>query len=102
MTGQRRVEVDTTRLRSAAAKMEDVGKKTTEIMGTLRNNLQSHGFPWGHDDYGDKFTGGDKGYTKSSDNLLTGGDNMADSAAKFSKGMYGAANKMDDMDGRKP
>ncbi|MFI7004427.1 hypothetical protein [Nocardia sp. NPDC050175] len=98
MSAERRIEVDTTRLRGAAAKMEEVGKKTEDIMATLRNNLQAKGFPFGTDDYGDKFTKGDKGYTKSAENLLTGGDNMTDSAKKFSKGMNGAADKMDNMD----
>ncbi|WP_433663175.1 hypothetical protein ACQPW1_14170 [Nocardia sp. CA-128927] len=102
MSGERRVQVDTTRLRGAAAKMEAVGNKTHDIMNTLRNTLQGKGYPWGHDDYGDKFANGDKGYTKSSEGLLTGGDNMSESAGKFSSGMYGASNKIDDMDSTDP
>lgn len=100
MAEERRVRVDTARLRQAAAKMDDIGGQTDEIITTLRNTLQSTGYPWGHDDYGDKFTKGEKGYTKSEENLLTGGDNMAKSAKKFSTGMYGAATKIDDMDSR--
>ncbi|RDI55330.1 hypothetical protein [Nocardia mexicana] len=98
MTEQRRVRVDTTRLRQAARKMDGVGGETTAIMSTLRNTLQGRGYPWGHDDYGDKFVTGEKGYENSSKNLLTGGDNLTGSAAKFSKGMSGAADKMDKMD----
>ncbi|MFB8282677.1 hypothetical protein [Nocardia colli] len=50
----------------------------------------------GHDDYVNKFTKGGKGFGSSEANLLTGGDNMADSAGKFAKGMRDAADKMDD------
>ncbi|WP_433193042.1 hypothetical protein ACQP1G_30495 [Nocardia sp. CA-107356] len=98
MAEQRRVRVDTTRLRQAAGKMDEVGRKTAEIMSTLRNTLQSKSYPWGHDDYGDKFVTGDKGYGNSSKNLLDGGDNMARSGKKFGDGMSGAADKMDKMD----
>ncbi|WP_405162031.1 hypothetical protein OG203_37865 [Nocardia sp. NBC_01499] len=102
MSGERKVQVDSTRLRGAAAKMEEIGHKTKDIMTTLRDNLQNKGNPWGDDDYGNKFTKGDKGYTKSKENLLTGGDNMSDSAIKFSTGMYDAANKIDGMDSTAP
>ncbi|MFI5776856.1 hypothetical protein [Nocardia sp. NPDC051570] len=102
MSGERRIRVDTTRLRTAADKMEDVGHKTHEIVANLRNILQAKGYPWGHDDYGDKFVNGDKGYLKSNEALLTGGDNMAGSAAQFSKSMRDAATKMDNMDYRTP
>ncbi|ASF07578.1 hypothetical protein NBRGN_021_00100 [Nocardia brasiliensis NBRC 14402] len=101
MTENRRIRVDTALLRQAATKMDGVGGKTGDIIATLRNNLNAQGEPWGDDDYGDKFVKGDKGYGTSSKNLLTGGDNMADSAKKFSKGMRDAATKMDDMDGGK-
>ncbi|WP_405162047.1 hypothetical protein OG203_37945 [Nocardia sp. NBC_01499] len=99
MPGDGKVRVDTTRLRQAASKMDAVGHRTSEIIGTLKNNLNAQGKPWGSDDYGDKFAKGDSGYEKSSKNLLTGGDNMIESAGKFSKGMNEAATKMDNMDG---
>lgn len=99
MPADGRIHVDTARLRQAAAKMEGVGRRTGDIISTLKNTLNAQGEPWGTDDYGDKFTEGDNGYTKSSTNLLTGGDNMTDSAGKFDKGMRDAATKMDDMDG---
>lgn len=101
MARERKVQVDTTRLRDAANKMDEVGRTTHDIVTTLRNTLNANGDPWGHDEYGDKFVKGDKGYGKSHDNLLTGGDNMSDSAAKFGKGMRDAATKMDNMDSGK-
>ncbi len=80
------------------AGMDEVGRKAAEILTTLRNTLQAKDYPWGHDDYGDKFVKGDSGYEKSAQNLLAGGDNMAGSAAAFSTGMSSAAKKMDTMD----
>ncbi|MGF6885532.1 hypothetical protein ABIA39_003926 [Nocardia sp. GAS34] len=100
MTGERRVRVDTTRLRQAAGQMDDLGRKTGEILGTLKSTIQAQGYPWGHDDYGDKFVNGDQGYGNSEKNLLAGGDNMVGSEGKFSKGMGDAATKMDKMDDR--
>ncbi|MFD6158129.1 hypothetical protein ACFWF7_11030 [Nocardia sp. NPDC060256] len=94
-----RIRVDTARLRQAANKMDGVGRRTGDIISTLKNNLNVQGEAWGNDDYGDKFAKGESGYTKSSKNLLTGGDNMVESAGKFNKGMNDAANKMDKMDG---
>ncbi|MEU7144762.1 hypothetical protein ABZ942_35340 [Nocardia sp. NPDC046473] len=100
MVGNNRVRVDTTRLRQAAGGMDELGDKAKDIVTTLKNAIQAQGNPWGHDDYGDKFVKGDKGYAKSEENLLAGGDNMVDSAGRFSKGMSDAAAKMDDMDAR--
>ncbi|MFI6042537.1 hypothetical protein ACIA8C_12935 [Nocardia sp. NPDC051321] len=100
MTGDRQIRVDTARLRQSADQMDEVGDKAKDIITTLKNAINARDYPWGHDDYGNKFVKGDKGYGKSAENLLTGGDNMVDSAGKFSKGMRDAADKMDNMDGR--
>lgn len=100
MAGERTVRVDTTRLRQAASQMEEVGRKTGEIIGTLKNTVAAQGYPWGHDDYGDKFVKGDQGYGTSEENLLAGGDNMVGSEHKFSQGMRDAATKIDNMDNR--
>ncbi|MGW4773514.1 hypothetical protein ACWEO2_36450 [Nocardia sp. NPDC004278] len=100
MAANDRIRVDTTKLRQAADRMDEVGNKTKDIIDTLKTTVHAQNFPWGHDEYGDKFTKGDKGYTKSEENLLTGGDNMVGSTGKFSKGMRDAADKMDNMDKR--
>ncbi|MEV6558459.1 hypothetical protein AB0M22_22295 [Nocardia sp. NPDC051756] len=100
MAAERRIQVDTARLRQAAEQMDEVGTETKEIITNLRNTIQAQGFPWGRDDYGDKFAKGGKGYSTSETNLLAGGDNMADSAGKFATGMRDAADTMDKMDDR--
>jgi hypothetical protein len=100
MTGERPVRVDTTLLRQAADRMDDIANSTKDIINSLKTTIQGQGYPWGHDSYGDKFTKGDQGYTNSEENLLAGGDNMVGSAGKFSKGMREAADKMDNMDYR--
>jgi hypothetical protein len=41
---------------------------------------------------------GDSGYTKSSENLLSGAGNLDTSLEDFSSGMNDAAKKIDDMD----
>jgi hypothetical protein len=58
--------------------------------GTVSANASSNP-PWGHDSYAKKFSDGDKGYTKTSVNLLQGGYDMAATLAEFAKGMHQAA-----------
>ena len=98
MSDDKPVEVDTGKLRHAAGTMNDVTGRVGSVITTLKNGLNAKGYPWGHDSYGDKFTGGDNGYTKSSKNLLSGSDNMTSSLGQFGSGMDDAATKMDDMD----
>jgi hypothetical protein len=98
MAGEKKVRVDTGKLRVAAGTMNDAGSRVKGVFDTLRNNLNSKRNPFGNDDYAHKFTEGDKGYNTSSKNLLSGGDNMTDSLDKFGSGMIDAAKKMDDMD----
>jgi hypothetical protein len=93
-----KVQVDTTKLRHAAGTMDDVTTKVTTIVNNLTNNLNDKGYPWGHDSYGDKFTGGANGYTTSSKNLLQGAGNLKDTLGGFGSGMRDAAQKLDDMD----
>lgn len=100
MAVERRIQVDTARLRQAAEQMDEVGTETKNIITNLRNMIEAQGFPWGRDDYGNKFTKGGKGYSTSETNLLAGGDNMSESAGKFAKGMRDAADTMDKMDDR--
>ncbi|MGF6887233.1 hypothetical protein ABIA39_004368 [Nocardia sp. GAS34] len=98
MAGEKKVRVNTHELRVAAGTMNDAGGRVKNVFDTLRNHLHSKGNPFGNDDYGHKFTEGEKGYDTSSKNLLSGGDNMTDSLDKFGSGMTDAAKKMDDMD----
>lgn len=93
-----KVQVNTGELRTAAGTMNNAGNQVKGVFDTLRKNLNSKGNPFGTDDYGKKFTEGEKGYDTSSKNLLAGGDNMTGSLDKFGSGMDDAAKKMDDMD----
>ncbi|GAA5063135.1 hypothetical protein [Nocardia callitridis] len=92
------VEVDTAKLHNVAGTMINISGRVGEIVWGLKNTLNAKGYPWGHDNYGDKFTEGEEGYSTSSKNLLNGADNMVTSLAQFGNGMGDAANKMDDMD----
>ncbi|MFF0492542.1 WXG100 family type VII secretion target [Nocardia sp. NPDC004068] len=94
----RKVHVDTDALRAAAGRMDDIASRVWNTLTGLRTTLDDHGFPWGHDSFGKKFTEGEKGYTVSRDNLLDGSTNMVRSLNQFSGGMKDAAKKMDDMD----
>jgi len=94
----KKVEVNTPELRTAAGTMNNAGGRVKGVFDTLRNNLNSKGNVFGNDGFGKKFTEGDKGYTTSSKNLLSGGDNMTKSLDQFGSGMDDAAKKMDDMD----
>jgi hypothetical protein len=100
--GNGAVQVDTMQLRAAAAKVDDAAVKVWNAVVQLRNSLNAKGFPFGHDNYGKKFTEGDKGYTTSSGNLVSGAENMTRSLNHFSAGMKDAATKMDTMDARTP
>lgn len=94
----KKVQVNTGELRTAAGTMNNAGGQVKAVFDTLRNNLNSRPDPFGNDSYGKKFKEGDKGYTTSSKNLLAGGDNMTNSLGQFGSGMEDAAKKMDDMD----
>jgi len=98
MSDNKPVDVDTSTLRNAAGTTKDGAGSVEKVVTTLKNTLNVKGYPWGHDSYGNKFTGGDSGYTKSSENLLAGADNMTSSLNQFASGMSAAATKMDDMD----
>lgn len=95
---EKKVQVNTPELRTAARTMNDAGSRVKGVFETLRNNLNSKGNPFGTDSYGKKFTEGEKGYTTSSKNLLSGGDNMTNSLDQFGSGMDDAATKMENMD----
>ncbi len=98
MSDDKTVKVNTSELRTAAGTMSDVHNRVNTVVTNLENTLNAKGYPWGHDSYGDKFTGGDSGYTKSSENLLSGAGNLDTSLEDFSSGMNDAAKKIDDMD----
>jgi len=95
---EKKVQVDTPELRTAATTMNEAGRQLKSVIDTLTNNLNAKGNQFGTDSYGKNFTDGDKGYTTSSKNLLSGGDNMTKSLDQFGSGMGDAATKMDNMD----
>ncbi|MFI5780698.1 hypothetical protein [Nocardia sp. NPDC051570] len=96
--GEDKVEVDTAQLRNAAGKVDDVAVRVWNTVKGLENTLNEKGYPFGHDNYGKKFTDGDSGYEKSSHNLMDGAENMTRSLNQFRDSMRDAAQKMDDMD----
>ena len=99
MADNKPVDVDTGKLRATAGEVTDAAGRLGKIVSDLKNDLNAKGYPWGrHDPYGGKFTGGDSGYTKSSENLLAGADNMVASLNQVGTGITDAATKMDDMD----
>ena len=98
MADDETVEVDTSALRDAADRVDDIAGRVGKAVDSLKTALDEKGFPWGTDSYGKKFTEGDEGYSKSSKNLIDGADNMTGSLEKFGSSMNDAARKMDDMD----
>jgi len=98
MSGEKKVEVNTGKLRTAGGTMNDSGGRVGDVLANLKRTLTAKGNPFGNDSYGHKFTEGANGYDTSSKNLLSGGDNMTKSLDEFGSGMDDAAKKMDDMD----
>lgn len=98
MSDNKPVAVDTGKLRAAAGTVDDAAGRVEKVVTDLKNTLNAKGYPWRHDSYGKKFTGGDSGYSKSSQNLLDGADNLYTSLKQLASGMRDTANKMDHMD----
>lgn len=57
MSDDKTVKVNTSELRTAAGTMSDVHGRVNTVVTNLENMLNAKGYPWGHDSYGDKFTG---------------------------------------------
>jgi hypothetical protein len=98
MPDNKPVAVDTGKLLTSAGTVYDAAGHVENVVANLKNRLNAKGYPWGYDNYGNKFTGGDSGYTKSSKNLLDGADNLHTSLNQFGDGLRDTANKMDNMD----
>lgn len=78
--------VEVEKLRTAADKTENVHDRINDVLTTLQAAMSSRGAVWGDDSLGRQFYGDDKqGYKGSSENLLLGAGQIADTMNSFSQ-----------------
>ncbi|MBF6171453.1 hypothetical protein [Nocardia blacklockiae] len=99
MTG-RKVRIDPTLQRRAAAKAQHVSDRIADALTTLEASADAKGSPWGNDRYGTQFADGEgnNGYNAARANLkkLTG--SLGDHSGEHSSGQQRAATLHDNTD----
>ncbi len=91
--------VEVGKLRTAADKTEHVHDRINSVLTTLQAAMSARGPVWGNDSLGQQFYGDDKqGYKGSSENLITGAGQIADTMDSFSQAQYKSADEWETAD----
>ncbi|MBU3067725.1 hypothetical protein KO481_40180 [Nocardia sp. NEAU-G5] len=91
--------VEVNKLRTAADKTERVHDRIYDVLTTLQASMVARGPVWGNDSLGQQFYGDDKqGYKGSSENLITGAGQIADTMDSFSQAQYKSADQWETAD----
>ncbi|MTE16259.1 hypothetical protein [Nocardia aurantiaca] len=94
-----KVEVNAEALHTAADKTAQVHDQVRDILSSLQNALSAKGTPWGNDEYGQRFAGGENGYLAQSGNQTDGIATIATSFDHFATTQSKATDALTGVDG---